>query len=34
MREPDFYAYAAPVPERLFDQPIKPEKALWNKEVS
>lgn len=33
MREPAFYAYAAPVPKRLFDQPIKPEKALWNKDA-
>jgi hypothetical protein len=33
VREPAFYAYAAPVSEGLFDQPIKPEKALWNKEA-
>jgi hypothetical protein len=33
VREPAFYAYAAPVPERLFDQPIKPKKALWNKDA-
>jgi hypothetical protein len=33
VKEPAFYAYAAPVPEGLFNQPIKPEKAFWNKEA-
>jgi hypothetical protein len=33
VREPAFYAYAAPVPEGLFDQFIKPERAFWNKEA-
>ena len=33
VREPAFYAYAAPAPEGLFEQPIKPEKAMWNKEA-
>jgi hypothetical protein len=33
VREPAFYAYAAPVPDGLFDQPIKPDKAMWNKEA-
>ncbi len=33
VREPAFYAYAYPVPEGLYDEPIKPAKALWNKEA-
>jgi hypothetical protein len=33
VREPAFYGYAAPVPERLFIQPIKPENAVWNKDA-
>jgi hypothetical protein len=33
MREPAFYAYAYPVPEGLYDEPIKPEKAFWNREA-
>jgi hypothetical protein len=33
VREPAFYAYANPVPEGLYDKPIGPEKAFWNKEA-
>ena len=33
VREPAFYAYAYPVPEGLYDEPIKPEKAFWNREA-
>jgi hypothetical protein len=33
VREPAFYAYAYPVPDGLYDEPISPEKAMWNKEA-
>jgi len=33
VREPAFYAYTYPVAEGLYEEPIKPEKAMWNKEA-
>jgi hypothetical protein len=33
VREPAFYAYAYPVPEGLYDEPIRPAKAFWNREA-
>lgn len=30
VREPAFYAYAYPVPEGLYDEPLKPKEAFWN----
>lgn len=29
MREPAFYSYTAPEPERLTEQPLRPEAASW-----
>ncbi len=33
MREPAFYAYAYPIYEDIYNEPIKPEKAFWKKEA-
>jgi hypothetical protein len=33
VREPAFYGYAYPVPEGLYEEPIKPKVAFWNKEA-
>lgn len=33
VREPAFYGYSYPVPEGLYEEPLRPEKALWNKDA-
>jgi hypothetical protein len=33
VREPAFYAYAYPMPEGLYNEPVKPTKAFWNREA-
>ncbi len=32
LREPAFYSYAAPEPDGLTDQPLRPESASWTLE--
>jgi hypothetical protein len=33
VRKPAFYAYAYPVPDGLYDEPLRPEKSFWNREA-
>ncbi|AKB25185.1 hypothetical protein MSMTP_1716 [Methanosarcina sp. MTP4] len=33
VREPAFYAYAAPQPEGLMEEPLRPKEAFWNPEA-
>lgn len=33
VREPAFYSYAYPLPEGLYEEPLKPKEAFWNREA-
>lgn len=33
VREPAFYSYAHPLPEGLYEEPLKPKEAFWNTEA-
>ncbi|MBD3239664.1 MAG: hypothetical protein GF331_03695 [Chitinivibrionales bacterium] len=33
VREPAFYGYAYPVPDGLYDEPLQPSEAFWNREA-